>query len=152
MIKGHPLPYPCRQTKFQAPSALRLRSNSPLKTLLAPFIVLAKFYHISIDHSIVIVQQFFKVSHVKDFPGSSDGKASAYNVGGLGSIPELGRSPGEGNSHPLQYSCLENPMDRGASQATVHGVAKSQTRKESQLSDFTFIQGVLSLLCLGSCK
>ena len=49
-----------------------------------------------------------------DFPGGSDGKASAYNVGDLGSIPGLGRSPGEGNGNPLQYSCLENPMDGGA--------------------------------------
>ena len=48
---------------------------------------------------------------VKDFPGGSDGKASAYNLGDPGSIPELGRSPGEGNGNPLQYSCLENPMD-----------------------------------------
>ena len=49
-----------------------------------------------------------------DFPGGSDGKASAYNVGGPGLIPGLGRSPGEGNGNPLQYSCLENPMDGGA--------------------------------------
>ena len=48
------------------------------------------------------------------FPGDSDGKASAYNVGDLGSIPHSGRSPGEGNGNPLQYSCLENPTDRGA--------------------------------------
>ena len=48
-----------------------------------------------------------------DFPGCLNGKASAYNVGDLGSIPELGRFPGEGNGNPLQYSCLENPMDRG---------------------------------------
>ena len=48
-----------------------------------------------------------------DFPGGSDGKESAYNVGDLGSIPGLGRSPGEENDHPLQYSCLENPMDGG---------------------------------------
>ena len=46
-----------------------------------------------------------------DFPGSSDGKASAYNAGDPGSIPGSGRSPGEGNGNPLQYSCLENPMD-----------------------------------------
>ena len=50
----------------------------------------------------------------KDFPGGSDGKVSACNAGDLGSIPVLGRSPGEGNGTPLQYSCLENPMDRGA--------------------------------------
>ena len=72
--------------------------------------------------------------YIQDFPGGSDGKASAYNVGDLGSIPGSGRSPGEGNDNPLQYSCLENPMDRGAWWATVHGVAKSQT----QLSNFTF--------------
>ena len=46
-----------------------------------------------------------------DFPGGSDGKASAYNAGDLGSIPGSGRSPGEGSGNPLQYSCLENPMD-----------------------------------------
>ena len=51
-------------------------------------------------------------------------KSSAYNAGDLGSIPGSGRSPGEGNGSPLQYSCLENPMDRGAWRATVHGVAR----------------------------
>ena len=50
----------------------------------------------------------------QDFPGGSDGKASAYNAGDSGSIPGSGRSPGEGNSKPLQYSCLENSMDGGA--------------------------------------
>ena len=65
-------------------------------------------------------------------------KASACNVGDLGSIPGLGRSPREGNGNPLQCSCLENPMDGGAWRATVHGVVKSWTR----LSDFTFFQGV----------
>ena len=68
------------------------------------------------------------------FPGGSDGKESACNVGDLGSIPGLGRSPGEGNGNPLQYPCLENPTDRGAWQATVHGITKSLT----QLSDFHF--------------
>ena len=67
------------------------------------------------------------------FPGGSDGKASAYNVGDPGSIPGSGRSPGEGNGNLLQYSCLENPMDGGAWLATVHGVTKSWTR----LSNFT---------------
>ena len=50
----------------------------------------------------------------KDFPGGSDGKASVYIVGDPGSIPGSGRSPGEGNGNPLQYCCLENPMDTGA--------------------------------------
>ena len=67
------------------------------------------------------------------FPGGSDGKASARNAGDPGSILGLGRSPGEGNGNPLQYSCLENSMDGGAWKATVHGVTKSQTR----LSNFT---------------
>ena len=62
-----------------------------------------------------------------DFPGSSDGKESAYNAGDPGSVSGLGKSPEEGNGNPLQYSCLENSMDRGAWWATVHGVAKSQT-------------------------
>ena len=68
------------------------------------------------------------------FPGGSEVKASASNAGDLGSIPGSGRSPGEGNGNPLQYSCLENPMDGGAWWATVHGVTKSRTR----LNDLTF--------------
>ena len=55
------------------------------------------------------------------------GKESVCNAGAVGSIPGSGRSPGKGNGNPLQDSCLENPMDRGAQQATVHGVAKSRT-------------------------
>ena len=74
-------------------------------------------------------------SPFRDFPGGSEYKASAYNAGDLGSIPGSGRSPGEGNGNPFQYSCLENLMDRGAWRATVHGVAKSWT----QLSDFTVL-------------
>ena len=62
------------------------------------------------------------------FPGGSDGKESACIVRDLGLIPGLGRFPGEGNGNPLQYSCLENPMDGGAWRATVHGVAKSWTQ------------------------
>ena len=59
-------------------------------------------------------------------PGGSVGKESTCSTGDLGSIPGLGRSPGEGNGNPLQYSCLENFMDTGAWWAAVHGVAKSQ--------------------------
>ena len=72
----------------------------------------------------------------QEFPGGSDGKASAHNTGDLGSISRLGRFPGERNGNPLQYACLENSMDGGAWWATVHGVAKSQTR----LSDFTLLE------------
>ena len=63
-----------------------------------------------------------------DFPGGSDGKESACNAGDLGLIPELGRSLGGGHGHPVQYSCLESLMDRGAWWVTVHGVAKGQTQ------------------------
>ena len=71
--------------------------------------------------------------YLPSFPGGLEVKVSASNVGDLGSIPGSGRSLGEGNDNPLQYSCLENPMDGEAWQATVHGVAKSRT----QLRDFT---------------
>ena len=67
------------------------------------------------------------------FPGGSDGKESACNAGDLGSIPGLGRSPGEGNGNPLQYSCLQNSMGIGAWRAIVHGVTKSD-----KAADFTF--------------
>ena len=72
---------------------------------------------------------FFKIDlKPLGFPGGPDGKESACNVWDPGSIPALERSPGEGNVYPLQYSCLENPMDRGAWQDAVHRVEKSQTR------------------------
>ena len=70
----------------------------------------------------------------QSFPGGSEVKASASNAGDPGSIPGSGRSPGEGNGNSLQYSCLENPMDREAQQVIAHGVAKSRTR----LSNFTY--------------
>ena len=92
----------------------------------------------------VLLQGFRDSSHLfrqalawdQGFPDGSDGKESACNSfslqGDLGLIPRLGRSPGEGNGNPLQYSCLENSMDGGTWQATVHGVAKNWT----QLNDF----------------
>ena len=76
---------------------------------------------------------------LRGFPDGSEGKESSCNVGDtgdLGLIPESGRYPGEGNGYPLQYSCLENRMDRGAWWAKVHGVTKSQTR----LSDSTAVR------------
>ena len=79
----------------------------------------------SLKTSHLRLQKDLKLMMSYDFPGSSDSKESACNAGDLGSIPGLGRSPGEGNGYPLQYCCLENHMDKGAWQATVHGVAKS---------------------------
>ena len=67
-------------------------------------------------------------------------EASAYNVGDPGSIPESGRSPGEGNGNPLQYSCLENPTDGGAWWAVVHGVAKSWVRHDGATNTYLYIK------------
>ena len=83
----------------------------------------------SIQEEDIIIVNIFAPN--MGFPCSLVGKESACNAGDLGLIPGLGRLPGEGNGNSLQYSCLENLMDRGAWQATVHGVAKSRT----QLSD-----------------
>ena len=80
----------------------------------------------SLDHQSPLISTYPSLGFPED---------SACNARDLGSTPESGRSPGEGNGYPLQYSCLENPMDRGAWLASVHGVAKSQT----QLSMYTYI-------------
>ena len=84
------------------------------------------------------------------FPAGSDGKASVCSAGDPGSIPGLGRYPGEGNGSPLQYSCLRYPRDREAWGATVHGVAKSRT----QMSDLTSLHFVIyvRLILTGSRK
>ena len=94
--------------------------------------------HVKSNNPVEHLPNYLLVYKVMGFPGGSYGKESgsygkesAYNAGDLDSIPGSGRSPGEGNDNPLQYSCLENLMDRGAWQATVHGVTKNQT----QLSD-----------------
>ena len=79
-------------TQFKLAILTYLNTSNPLS-----YVFLLNIYH-----------------HLLYFPGGSDGKASVYNVGDLGSIPGLGRSPGEGNGNPLQEYCLENPMDRGA--------------------------------------
>ena len=71
--------------------------------------------------------KFYRILTARGFPSSSDDKTSAWNALDQGSIPGLGRSPRGGHGHPLQYSGLENPMDRGAWWAIVHGVAESQT-------------------------
>ena len=84
------------------------------------------------------------------FPGGSEVKASACNAGDLGSILGSGRSPGEGNGNPLQYSCVENPMDRGAWWATVHGVGKSRTRLRDLTLCIKWITNENSLIAQGT--
>ena len=79
-----------------------------------------------------------------DFPGGSDSEDSVCNAGDQGLIPGLGKSPVEGNGNPLQCSCLENSMDRGACWASAHGVARSRT----QLSNFTFTFMDLDIIIL----
>ena len=79
-------------------------------------------------------------------PDDGDGKESACKAGDLGSIPGLGGSPGEGNGNPLQYSCLENAMDRGAWWATVHGVAELGTTEPTSAG--TWLLVVMILFCL----
>ena len=74
--------------------------------------------------TIIPVKKFARYIFLFYGPCSSLGKESACSAGDLGSIPWLGRSPGEGSGNPLQYSCLENPMDRGAWQVTIHEVSK----------------------------
>ena len=74
------------------------------------------------------------------------GKNLPSNAGDKGSIPELGRSPGGGNGNPVQYSCLENPTDRGAWWATAHGVTESQTQLSTSMMYDFIIKTVMSLL------
>ena len=96
------------------------------------------------------------ITKTKGFPCSSVSRESACNSGDLGSIPGLGRSSGEGNGNPLQYSCLENPMDRGAWQATVHGITKVKHNlgtkpppptKTNIINYFSFLLG-LEVTCI----
>ena len=81
------------------------------------------------------------------FPGGSYGKESSCNIGDLGSIPGSGRSPGERNGTPLQYSCLGNPMDRGAWWAIVHGAAESDMT-EQQTHTFLFVKSDAHIPCI----
>jgi len=92
-------------TKSQTPLATRI-------TILLPIVTMQ--YIVSPRLIYLITGNLYLFTPSLDFPGGSDSKASAYNAGDPGFIPGLGRSPGEGDSNPLQYSCLENPMDGGA--------------------------------------
>ena len=96
-------------------------SGTLLRTLLlAEPGVGSGLLHFSLTHKIFLVRRLL----AKGFPGGSEVKASASNVGDPGSIPGSGRSPGEENGNPLQYSCLRSPMNRGVWWATVHGIVK----------------------------
>ena len=88
----------------------------------------------------IILFSWRPIFQLKGFPGGSVGKESACKAGDQGSIPGSGRSPEEGNGNPLEYSCLENSIDRGAWWATVHGVTKSQTRLSDNTQSFNYWQ------------
>ena len=88
-------------------------------------------------------------SHLKSFPGGSDGKASAYNARDLGLIPGLGRSPGEGNDNPPKHSCWRIPWTGKTWRAIVHGVANSRTLRQQQqtmLNDFILTSSQVTLV------
>ena len=91
---------------------------------------LEQWFWISLTHNYALDRIEKVIKHSQGFPGGSHRKESACSVGDPGSTPGSGRSPGEGYVKLLHYSCLENPMDRGAWQSTVHAVAKSQTRQQ----------------------
>ena len=114
-----PLPYSWNASSIclicLAPVIMEIIANTQMKHTM--------FQALSHSISITVLRE----SIITEFPGGSGSKESAHSAGEPGSIPGSGRSPGEGNGNPLQYSCLENPMGRGAWRATVHEIAKSQT-------------------------
>ena len=119
--------------------AISSHSSWYSRTFLPMFTMLDKFYWWSryfqnSGRSNLFLYLLLLVNTPKGFPCGSEGKESACNAEDPGSIPGSGRSLGEGNGNPLQYSCLENPMNRGTWCARVHGLRKGQTR----LSDYTF--------------
>ena len=112
----------CNPMDCSVPGFLVLPYLLELLKLIAIELVVSS-NHLILCHPILLLPSIFC-----SFPGDPGGKESACNTGDPGSAPGLGRSPGEGNGNPLQYSCLENPMDRGAWRPTVYGVTKSRTR------------------------
>ena len=107
------------------------KNNADFAFFLSPLLLPHISWSYEIDWTIMEnpigrMTWYYKLTH-RGFPGNSDGKETACNAGALGLIPGSGRSPGEGNDYPLQCSCLENPMDRGAWWATVHRTAGSWT-------------------------
>ena len=119
----------------EEPGGLQFMGSQKSQTWLS----MHAYIHIPLVQSFTrIIEIVYSEVKLMDFPGGSDGKASVYHSGDPGSILGSERSPGEGNGSPLQYSCLENPMNRG-----VHGVAEGQT----WLNDFTFTLNSHANIC-----
>ena len=113
-----------------------IRALQPHQTRLGLFPALARLLRCLVP---------LRLCFLMGFSSDSDGEESVCNAGDLGSIPGSGRSPGEGNGNPLQYSCLENPTDRGIWRATVHG-----GHKESHTTErLTQMRGIITLPSLG---
>ena len=125
----------CRRFKWlvQSPAASKVAAWGPEARSLARMTWVC-FLSLLVKKAIAECLQ--QTSHCVGFPDGSVGKESTCNAGIWGSIPGLGTPPGEGKGNPLHYSCLGNPMDRGAWWATVHGVTKSQTWLSERLKDF----------------
>ena len=130
--------YPASEASgsFSLLSAIRVVSSIYLRFLIFLPAILIPACNSS-SPAFLMIYFVYKLKKQKGFSGGAEVKASACNVGDLGSIPGLGRSPGGGNGNPLQYSCLENPMDGGAWWTTVHRLQRVGHDWETWLS-FTF--------------
>ena len=112
------------QNNIKLSCALELGEFNIVKMAMPPKAI----YRFNAVHIKISMRFFTELEQIRASLGGSDGKESAHDAGDLGSVPGSGRSPGEGNGYALQYSCLENSMDRGAWWTTVNGIAKSRTR------------------------
>ena len=120
------IPHPKTNTSWICPTVIFACSLWHFFYCYAHFVLVLE---IDIDRfGSFFLLNYWSLGSLLGFSGSSDSTESTCNAGNLGLIPELGRSPGEENGYPLQYSCLENSMDRETWQATVHGVAESRTQ------------------------
>ena len=123
-----------------------------MRTVLSVFLQASNFFRIQrlgdSGESRIVPHDVFGILSplIWGFPMGSDSKESACRVGGPGSILGLGRSPGEGNGNPFQYSCLENPMDRGDWQATVPGVTESWPQLTEQHTHTSLIYNNLAMI------
>ena len=121
------IPHPLTNTSWICPTVIFACSLWHFCYCYAHFVLVLEMIDTDRFGSFFLLN-YWSLGSLLGFSGSSDSTESTCNAGNLGLIPELGRSPGEENGYPLQYSCLEKSMDRETWQATVHGVAESRTQ------------------------